>query len=66
MSKKAFNKKYNGKLTEVVNIYYADKEDRNSDYLTGLVIELADGRVFEHAQDGFVVAFNEMKEQSNE
>ena len=63
MSKQAFNKKYDGKLTEVVKIYYVDKEDRDSDFLTGLVIELDDGRVLEHCQDGFIVPFSEIKDK---
>lgn len=59
MNKQAFNEKYNGKFAEVVKIYYVDKEYRDSVFLTGLVIELDDGRFLEHSQDGFVTPFSE-------
>ena len=68
MSRKAFLKKYDGKLTEVVNIYYVDKEDReNPTIQTGLVLELDDGRFLTHSQDGFATPFQEViEEQPNE
>jgi len=48
-------------LIKVVNVYFNEKKD--SDYLSGLVLELEDGRFMQHGQDGYVVPFSEVKEE---
>lgn len=65
MMSKEFYKKYDGKLTHVVNIYYVDKEDREYNFQTGLVLELEDGRFLLHSQEGYVVPFSQVKETEN-
>lgn len=51
-------------LLPVKNIFFIEKENRKSDFQTGLVIELEDGRKFTHGQDGFIIPFEEFTDES--
>jgi len=55
------------KLVKVVAVYY-DEEPEYPTVNTGLVLELEDGRMLRHAQDGFVKPFEEvvLKSQKEE
>lgn len=46
------------KLIKVVAIYY-DEEPEYPRINSGLVLELQDGRLLKHSQDGYVVPFSE-------
>jgi len=47
------------KLIKVINTYYQEKEDRAfPDIQSGLVLELEDGRLLTHSQDGYVIPFS--------
>lgn len=48
------------KLIKVVNVYF-DEEPEYPGVNSGLVLELEDGRMLKHSQDGYVVPFSEIK-----
>lgn len=47
-------------LIKVVNVWY-DEDPKYKSIHSGLLIELEDGRMLAHAQDGFVEPFEQVK-----
>ena len=54
-------------MKKVKNIYYAEtkkeKEETGGNFITGLVIELEDGRLFRQQSTDIIMSFEEIKKE---